>query len=116
LAQGQGSKPILIFIRKKYFTDLVIFFKLDYIAAGVFKLFTLFIWSNVSCIIGCTIGVGDLRKRGDKRNVCYIIASVLIGIFVILCGLCNTIWYMVDWIRILTDDFKDGNGVTLKNW
>ena len=79
-------------------------------------MFTLFIWSNVSCVIGCTVGVGDLRKRGDKAKVCYIIASVLIATFVILCGLCNVIWYMVDWIRVLTDGFKDGNGVTLKNW
>ena len=38
------------------------------------------------------------------------------GVFKLLtCGGAG-IWYTVDWIRILCDTFKDGNGVALNGW
>lgn len=38
------------------------------------------------------------------------------GVFKLLTGGGFGIWYMVDWIRVLADAFKDGNGVALKSW
>lgn len=36
------------------------------------------------------------------------------GVFKLITGGGFGIWYLVDWIRVLVDAFKDGNGIALK--
>merc|ERR1711997_147906 len=69
-----------------------------YIVAGLIKLFFPVI---TCCCAACCGGLaGELGAKG-----------------VAACnGLIVTIWYFVDWIRILVDSFNDGNGEELKGW
>jgi len=71
------------------------FFLKGYIVAGIFKLLTGIIWVVV------------LTDKIGKASSYFVI---------ILCSLTNGIWVLVDLIRILADGFKDGNGVSLKDW
>ena len=41
---------------------------------------------------------------------------IVAGVFKMLSLGGAGIWYTVDWIRILCDTFRDGNGVELKPW
>jgi len=80
----------------------------------------------LSYIIGlfaicCTIGVGALfnivrKTNGNGSFVCTFVFTTIIMVLIVLCIACNTIWYTVDWIRVVADAFKDGNGVALKDW
>ncbi|CAH6421657.1 TM2 domain protein [uncultured virus] len=47
-----------------------------------------------------------------KGNPGYIVA----GVFKLLTGGGLGIWWLVDWIRILADTFKDGNHMPLGDW
>jgi hypothetical protein len=83
-----------------------------YIVAGVFKLLT-----GVFCIIGsCFLGCTVVCMKNDKCRIMGTVSTVIIIVLVILSTLTNAIWYLVDWIRVLCDTFKDGNGVDLKSW
>ena len=69
-----------------------------YIVAGVFKLL-------ISC--GCCGSTRHTTTRStDENTIVAVSATSLIG-----CG--SLIWWLVDWIRILTSTFPDGNGVGL---
>ena len=84
--------------------------------AGVFKL-----------LIGLTFYLGlfilffglIFRKSREKYTNYFrnnnIESGVVILIFLI-CSLANGIWWFIDWIRIISDKFNDGYGVTLKDW
>jgi len=88
-----------------------------YIVAGIFKLFTGFFFIAGNCFLCCTTCCA--RYKGVDNNK-FKIGGVVLGIvtlvLMIICSLINAIWYIVDWSRILADSFKDGNGVSLKNW
>jgi len=47
-----------------------------------------------------------------RGNPGYIVA----GVFKLLTVGGLGIWWLVDWIRILTDDFHDGNGIPIGPW
>jgi TM2 domain len=79
-----------------------------YITAGVFKLLTGIAGIILPCAF-CCLGFA----RSDKSKT---IGFVCLTLTVVLCSMANGIWWLVDWIRILTGSFKDGNGVALKNW
>ena len=38
------------------------------------------------------------------------------GVFKLLTGGGFGIWWFVDWVRVLANAFKDGNGAPLQNW
>lgn len=79
-----------------------------YITAGVFKLLTGIFGIIAPCLCLCAGGL-----RSDKSKAAgFILIAVLVGVATIT----NSIWWIVDWIRILTDSFKDGNSIGLKNW
>lgn len=79
-----------------------------YIVIGVIKLLTGFVGIGLPCCLGCA---GCLRSDGSK-----IAAFVIIIILITLLSLTNAVWWLADWIRVLVDNFKDGNGIDLKNW
>jgi TM2 domain-containing membrane protein YozV len=85
-----------------------------YIVAGCFKCFTGLFLIVGSCLMCCTL----LCQRFDKDSLKIggLVCTVLIGVFMVLCSLCNAIWTTVDWIRVLANAFKDGNGISLKEW
>ena len=85
-----------------------------YIVAGIFKLITGIFLIGGSCFLCCTMICSAVDKSSIKA--CGIVLSVIVIVLMILCSLTNSIWYLVDWIRILTNSFKDGNGVSLKDW
>lgn len=66
-----------------------------YIVAGIFKLIGSFVLTG---LLVCFFG-------GDYKSTLKGVASLWISIF-----------WLVDWIRILTNDFPDGNHVDLKGW
>ena len=80
-----------------------------YIVAGIFKLI-LGIFFIFGLYFLCCI-----TKLSEEENNCLVL-SVIVIVLMILCSLTNSIWYLVDWIRIFTNSFKDGNGVSLKDW
>lgn len=85
-----------------------------YIVAGVFKLLTgLFLYVG---LIFMVIAIFCMGSNRDKLKAIGAGLGILISILCVLCALCNAIWALVDWIRILCDAFKDGNGVDLKPW
>lgn len=69
-----------------------------YIVAGVFKLI-------ISCCC-CGSARHTSSKGTDETSAAGIGITSLIG-----CG--SSIWWLVDWIRILVAKFPDGNGVSL---
>jgi hypothetical protein len=78
-----------------------------YIAAGFFKLFI----SIFGLLVPCTYIV--FSKRSNQSEIGdYILLYV--GIFFVSIG--DTVWWLADWIRILTNTFKDGNGQDLSFW
>ena len=85
-----------------------------YIVAGIFKLLTGLFLIASSCFLCCAF----ICAKADKSSLrtCGIAFTVIIGVLVVLCSLTNAIWYTVDWIRVLANGFKDGNGVSLKEW
>jgi hypothetical protein len=88
--------------------------KTAYIVAGVFKLLTgIFLYFGIVFIIValCCLGSDRSKLRAIGAGL-----GIFISILCVLCVLCNVIWYTVDWIRILSDAFKDGNAVDLKSW
>lgn len=90
-----------------------------YIVAGVFKLITGFFFIAGSCFICCITCCAQYKGVGNGNSIFQIggvVLGIAITVIMIICSLTNSIWYVVDWIRILTDSFKDGNGVSLKSW
>ena len=94
-----------------------------YIVAGVFKLLTGTFFIIGSCFYCCTFvcSVYASASEGDSRKksvfqVFGVVFGVVITVLILLCSLANSIWVIVDWIRVLTDKFPDGSGVPLKPW
>jgi hypothetical protein len=75
-----------------------------YIAAGVFKLF-------MSC--GCCFGLPFVLIGVRKDSKAWMSVGPIINVLLIL-G--SSIWWFIDWIRILANSFPDGNGAPLKPW
>jgi hypothetical protein len=79
-----------------------------YIAAGFFKLFiTVFGVFGPGCICGFIL------IRHDRSNLANYIL-LYIAIFFVALGDCA--WWLADFIRILMNTFKDGNGQDLSSW
>ena len=85
-----------------------------YLAAGCFKLIT-GLFFIVGICFGCCTSICMLIDKPSVKTIGFCL-SISIGILVLICSLANAIWCTVDWIRVLADAFKDGNGVSLKNW
>jgi hypothetical protein len=51
-----------------------------------------------------------------KDNEVQAKARLIMAAFLAVVELTMVIWWFVDWIRILTDSFPDGNGVPLKSF
>lgn len=79
-----------------------------YIVLGSIKLATGVLGLLLPCILGI---VGCLRADDAKKPL-----YALIIVTIALLSLANAAWWLADWIRILLDTFKDGNGVSLKPW
>ena len=75
-----------------------------YVAAGVFKLL-------LPC--GIFAGIPCIAMSRQRDSTALIVVGYVISILP-SCGL--SIWWLVDWIRILTNSFPDGNGAPLKPW
>ncbi len=86
----------------------------DYEVAAIIKLTTVIFLIIGSCFLCCT-SVCSAAEKSCIAGFGFVF-SIIITLLLILCGLINPIWYLVDWIRILTNSFKDGNGVSLKDW
>jgi len=87
---------------------------LGYVAAGVFKLFTGICWIFNSFVL-CCFGLKKFKESAKKRCFGVACGMSFLGL-IVLCTIVNSLWYLIDWIRVLAGDFKDGNGVPLKNW
>lgn len=86
-----------------------------YVFGGFMKLFTGLFSVIGTFLLCCTFIFSRISKDSIFERVGTIIGVILIiliGVF----SLTNFIWYFVDWIRILTDTFKDGNNYSLKDW
>jgi hypothetical protein len=79
-----------------------------YITAGVFKLLTGVLGIFAPCCM-CCFGF----MRSDKAKIG---GFLVISIGMVLMAIAQSAWYLADWIRILMNSFKDGNGVALKSW
>lgn len=76
-----------------------------YIVAGVFKLLMSVFGCCIAlpCMIAAMVRGSESCKWIGKGVSC-------------LVSLGASIWCLVDWIRVLADAFKDGNGAPLKPW
>jgi len=78
-----------------------------YIVAGLIKLF----FPLLSCCFAACCGFACAgASRTPEVGHCGAVGVTACN------GLIITIWYGVDWIRILADSFYDGNGEELKGW
>jgi len=89
-------------------------FQKGYIVAGIFKLLTGTILIFLSCGLGC-VGLSAMSEKASAQ-IAGAVCGIVIVVLIILCSITNGIWVLVDWIIILTGGFKDGNGVSLKDW
>merc|ERR1711884_398590 len=85
-----------------------------YITAGVFKLLTGLAAMFTTCAV-CCIGVAASRERASSKKA-FMICGISVIVLIIICAVGNAVWVVVDFIRILTNSFKDGNGIALKDW
>lgn len=88
---------------------------LNYILIGLGKLTTGF----GICITACCACCMRLAFGNSDKEVTFKTAAAL-GIFYtclpVLCSATATVWYIVDWVRILSDAFPDGKNVALDEW
>jgi TM2 domain-containing membrane protein YozV len=82
----------------------------EYITKGVFKLFSLLLFI-FNIIMLLTVAKTFLMALGLTDTNAVIVEAVI----TIITTLFET-WWLVDWIRILKNDFKDGNNISLKDW
>ena len=92
----------------------------NYIVGGVFKLLTGFFFIGGMCFLCCSAlctGLAFFQFEGKRF---FQIGGMVFGVFItflmVLCSLANSIWVLVDIIRIATGSFNDGNGISLKDW
>ena len=75
-----------------------------YIIAGIVKLIL-----SCGCCAGICGAIASAARKSEGCSAFFYCLSILLP-----CG--ASIWFLVDWIRILADAFKDGNGAPLKPW
>ncbi len=79
-----------------------------YIIVGVIKLLTGIV--GIKIPLSCWyLGV---KQSNRVKNFLFRFVSLLFIVLAISSG----VWWLADWIRILTGDFKDGNNVRLNDW
>jgi hypothetical protein len=78
---------------------------------GFFFIFGIifFCWSIIFASISKLIDNPFMARCGFKFGI-------VVSILCLICILASIFWYFIDWIRILTDTFNDGNGYDLKPW
>lgn len=86
-----------------------------YVFAGFMKLFT-GLFFIIATVFGCCTLIFSAISRDSVFERVGTIIGVILLVLMGLFSLTNFIWYFVDWIRILTDTFKDGNGYSLNDW
>lgn len=114
LAQGNSGKKICVFLDM----DLIFLHlssNLGYAAAGVFKLLTGMFFLFGSCLLCCAGLFSSFREKASSKTFGMICGGIIVALCV-ACSFANAIWWFVDWIRILSGGFKDGNGISLKDW
>lgn len=75
-----------------------------YIIAGIIKLIISF---------GCCIGWPLILVSAAKKSRNYIVTGNVINV---IFTAISVIWWLTDWIRILANVFRDGNGAPLQPW
>merc|ERR1711994_1032103 len=78
-----------------------------YIVAGIIKLF--FPVITCCCAACCGFACAGASRTPEVGGAMATAATACNGLII-------TIWYGVDWIRVLADAFYDGNGEELKGW
>jgi TM2 domain-containing membrane protein YozV len=76
-----------------------------YIIAGIIKVII-----SLGCFIGWPLALMSSKSEKTRRNVAF--GNVINAIFTAA----SVIWWLTDWIRILSNVFYDGNGVPLQPW
>ena len=75
----------------------------NYIIVGIVKL----IMISQAGICCCTVSLGCCSIKEKMKNICWPCGCLVsLGVF---------IWWLVDWARILTNNFDDGNGWKLED-
>ena len=69
----------------------------------------------VLCLVCLSWKISAIKDRFSVQS-CGIVVTIVLVILGVLCSITNLLWYFIDWIRVLAGDFKDGNGVPLKDW
>lgn len=86
-----------------------------YVFAGIMKLLTgmfFFLGCIPLLIAGLFAGLSRDSIFGRVGTIVGVILITLMLLFVST----SILWYFIDWIRILTDVFKDGNNIGLKDF
>ena len=84
--------------------------------AGVFKLLI-----GLSFYLGFFIlFFGFIFRRSREKYTNYFknnkLGSGIFTLMFLISSLANGIWWYIDWIRIISNKFNDGYGVTLEDW
>ena len=74
-----------------------------YVVAGIMK--TIF---SLGCVIGWLIIIRKSKKKEESILVHQVVVTILTLIIFI--------WWITDWLRILTGVFRDGNNAPLQPW
>lgn len=91
----------------------------NYILIGLAKLAISFSMFIILCFALCCAGCAECFENANKEKMekCF---GIFAGAFFVflppLCAAAAGIWYFVDWIRVLCDNFPDGNNVPLLEW
>lgn len=86
-----------------------------YNAVGAIKLIICTVsFTSTLGIIGIK-RITSLRKKLQLEKSFKIMFSLLLYVW-LNSTLATFVWWLVDWCRVLNDVFKDGNGMSLKNW
>jgi len=75
-----------------------------YIVAGIIKALV-----TCSCCLIWPCVFINLRKKSRRQNLFVNMINVILTI-------CSLVWWLIDWIRILSDVFYDGHGAPLYPW
>ena len=80
----------------------------NYILTGFTKMILAFVGTILPLFLSC---VYNIQSDGSRITLFVLLSSLIV---LITTG--NCIWWIIDWVRILTDLFKDGNGYGLLDW
>ena len=87
-----------------------------YLSKGNFYYILIGFIKMTSCVVGTILPlfltcVYKIQSDGSRITLFMLLSSLIV---IITVG--NFSWWVVDWVRILTDSFKDGNGFDLLDW